>query len=945
MNMISTGTFLPEMDASNKQETLAEKFAAVWEKKNSKAARAGGVSLMALSLAACGSSSDDTAAVEEPVVEEPVVEEPVVEEPTTPVVNELALTTSSSDDIEGTAGADSITGAVSALSAVRTLQATDAIDGGEGSDSIDLTLDAAFTGFTTGSMAGVETVNITNSGSVARNYDGTGTTGVEAFTLTGAVNLSDIAAVASVTAGARTADLSIAYAAAAVTGTADVQTLSITDFGVADDADTTVDETDAVAITLASVETTDFTVAGTNVVDASAIGSKAITATGDGTLEITAVNAALKTYDGSGAGAQDLTVAGASAMTSITTGAGDDALTIVLDDDVTANATIAMGEGDDSVTITAGGASTTQLAMTGAETLKFGAVTGATAMSMSKASGVTGLVATKTMDHDVTLSSVGAQAMDIQLQGVNANNKAIASDHSGATTVSIDTPAATATATSRSANTIDVTVSKSTSVDLDVAAKMDWDGVLTAAKAESVVVSIDGGTTSGAQIVAASATSVTVDSVAAASTLLLNAAKATEVNITNAKNLDVGNATLAAVEYLTTSGAGDLDFTGEALEGISTISATNTGEMDFGALGSATLDNAITAVFDGSETLDVTTVTTNGQNITIDAINQQGAVTFGDITTGGTAGTIDVTLDGASTFDLDKVIGHDIVIDAGGAIGAVTYADQITVSGDLTITGSALNANDITGGGAVTTVLDGTTNTITVNGGLAVDTITVTGDTTTTSLTMKGDYSLGTDVVTIDLNTNALTGAATIDITGMSNYDAVTIQASDQKANTIKLGSGTDADTIVWNGAQKATITGFDTTEDTLNFDSISVAVGGTVNAVTSGATAAVTDGDLYVIADGATSAKATTGTEVIADYTDLTDVAAYLDEAFTLNDDADEAIFVINDLVADISYAYHYVEADAAGANLNTIASTDLALIGVITEESGSALVAGDVA
>src|SRR6056300_780289 len=60
MNMISTGAFLSEMDASNKQPTVAEKFAAVWEKKNAKAARAGGVSLMALSLAACGGSSSTT---------------------------------------------------------------------------------------------------------------------------------------------------------------------------------------------------------------------------------------------------------------------------------------------------------------------------------------------------------------------------------------------------------------------------------------------------------------------------------------------------------------------------------------------------------------------------------------------------------------------------------------------------------------------------------------------------------------------------------------------------------------------------------------------------------------------------------------------------------------------------------------------------------------------
>ena len=60
MNMISTGAFQTEMDASNKQMTLAEKFVAAWEKKNAKAARAGGVSLMALSLAACGSSDDTT---------------------------------------------------------------------------------------------------------------------------------------------------------------------------------------------------------------------------------------------------------------------------------------------------------------------------------------------------------------------------------------------------------------------------------------------------------------------------------------------------------------------------------------------------------------------------------------------------------------------------------------------------------------------------------------------------------------------------------------------------------------------------------------------------------------------------------------------------------------------------------------------------------------------
>ena len=57
MNMISTA-FPIETDASNKIEPLAKKFASVWEKKNSKAARAGGISLMALTLAACGAEDD-----------------------------------------------------------------------------------------------------------------------------------------------------------------------------------------------------------------------------------------------------------------------------------------------------------------------------------------------------------------------------------------------------------------------------------------------------------------------------------------------------------------------------------------------------------------------------------------------------------------------------------------------------------------------------------------------------------------------------------------------------------------------------------------------------------------------------------------------------------------------------------------------------------------------
>jgi len=138
--MISTGAFLTEMDASNKQPTVAEKFAAVWEKKNAKAARAGGVSLMALSLAACGGSSSTTTTTTTPAAD------PV---PTTPVAQSLTLTTGM-DNITGGDGDDTISaptvandnGGATVNNA--TLTALDSIDGGAGNDTLSVKVVGAY---------------------------------------------------------------------------------------------------------------------------------------------------------------------------------------------------------------------------------------------------------------------------------------------------------------------------------------------------------------------------------------------------------------------------------------------------------------------------------------------------------------------------------------------------------------------------------------------------------------------------------------------------------------------------------------------------------------------------------------------------------------------------------------------------------------------------------
>jgi len=151
MNMISTGAFRNEMNASNGQNTLAEKFAAVWEKKNAKAARAGGVSLMALSLAACGSDSTTTTATT-------TTDTTTTDTTTTTTVTgqTYSLTgAAAGDDLVGTDGDDTF----NALTTAR-LQDADSINGGAGSDTLTAYLNST-TAHDGASIQSVETLTYT----------------------------------------------------------------------------------------------------------------------------------------------------------------------------------------------------------------------------------------------------------------------------------------------------------------------------------------------------------------------------------------------------------------------------------------------------------------------------------------------------------------------------------------------------------------------------------------------------------------------------------------------------------------------------------------------------------------------------------------------------------------------------------------------------------------
>ena len=126
-----------EMDASSKQKTIAEKFVAAWEKKNAKAVRAGGVSLMALSLAACGSDDTTTTTTTDTSTStDTTTTDTTTTTTTTPVAQTFSLTKSSVtgalDNIAGGDGDDTVNANADGF-----LETGDVIDGGAGTDTIN----------------------------------------------------------------------------------------------------------------------------------------------------------------------------------------------------------------------------------------------------------------------------------------------------------------------------------------------------------------------------------------------------------------------------------------------------------------------------------------------------------------------------------------------------------------------------------------------------------------------------------------------------------------------------------------------------------------------------------------------------------------------------------------------------------------------------------------
>jgi len=183
--MISTGAFLEGMAASDKQETVVSKLVSAWEKKNAKVARAGGVSLMALSLAACGSDDATTTTTATDTTTTTTTTPTVVGgtlalTPLTDVASDnTAITGSLASDFRFTTANDTVTGISASVQAADTLIDPSSTD----SDTLSITSTAAMNAMTAVNIENVD-VNFAAGAPTAVLTNFTGTTAVN---ITGSV--------------------------------------------------------------------------------------------------------------------------------------------------------------------------------------------------------------------------------------------------------------------------------------------------------------------------------------------------------------------------------------------------------------------------------------------------------------------------------------------------------------------------------------------------------------------------------------------------------------------------------------------------------------------------------------------------------------------------------------------------------------------------------------
>ena len=619
-------------------------------------------------------------------------------DPETPVTNELTV---DRDVLNLGAGDHVIGGVASALSAEKTLNENDLIDGGDGNDTLRVTLNGNFNGFTvtsdpntTGGMQNVENVELTNNSSIARTFSAKGITGATTYTLkageagNGAINLKDLSA-AGITVnvdGLKSGSTSVQFASDALSGTEDSLTLGLTNVG-------TAPATDGGSPTSAKVSTTDglesvtINASGPNYVNLSGINASSLGMTGSGALNITDVNAAVKSFDGSAATGNviaDLTAA--EEITSIVGTQGDDTFTVK---NLATTATIEGGAGNDTLWVVEA-EGTLRPTVSGFETIGFQETANPVTVSSQNAQDFT---AVSLKDANVTVAKLNTSAFTVNSLG-NGNNTQNIVTLTDAVQLTVNVEAS-----DTSTETINTTIDaqRATDAEINVGANVNTTGSrFELGNASSVQLNVTGNMVDGENQTTFNAT--------------LNAAKATDLIVAASADVtlqaasDLGKVTSLSV----TQDDGKFDATPIAFESLSSLTISGSGDKDdasvFGNLGSASMENELSVVASGLAAGLMLGAVSSKADVTLDFSNMDGDVTvanggvitgnnvsvyvpsLGDThTIGDIAATGNVTVDAADNLSETLNIGN-IAVESNSANSSRSLGIDVTVGGNAALT-------------------------------------------------------------------------------------------------------------------------------------------------------------------------------------------------------------------------------------------------------------------
>jgi S-layer protein len=574
----------------------------------------------------------------------------------------------------------------------------------------------------------------------------------------------------------------------------------------------------------------------------------------------------------------------------------------------------------------------------------------------------------------------------VTLNLVNNNNQAIpAGGGTGAVTIRNTT----STTGTNGFETVNITTSGGTSILASLASTQGGGG--TALK--TVNVSGSSSLTITGSLAFNGGVSGTINSTTSAGTLTLTATGGEAITFTQA---GAGSATITtgAGNDILTGGAGNDTFTiGTGNDTV--VGGAGNDAVRLGALADLTAADSISLGDGARDTLSIVAGTTaiNTTTITADIktlINNTGAevielraagVTGVDysaitqdivrITTASAAANVvatNVATGDILIFNADQTgVTGGSAIQASGVLPNQTFKIELAGSGiDISNVVTAATDSAIELSSNITTLQIDSNNTpspaTTVNtiggalnaGAFAIkntsaQTVVITGNsdldirnTTSAATINNGTFSNG-----VDVQASAFTGKLTIG--GSAQADIITGGAGN---DIISAGGGNDTINLAAGGSDKFnfythagngtdTINGFNGAagNDTLNVGTLgSGAITGPATVITSAATQqALTDTLAYLITTTGAAANLTTGgTAAVTDWTNLTQVGAYLSERFTATAGASDNVFVVN--TGNTSYVYSFV--DAAGT---TLVAGELALVGVVNN-GGTALTASSI-